>query len=151
LRETVDRLVGADAGAASVTVPRPLGWIILLFFASSPLKLEHYGLPAFPALAIILAHYWRDCIQKGLKRAIWFFIPLSALVLPSLLLAVRAIPLGSAVDTMFSTDVYSRMGEAQGGSYAIPLLDELIPLFQSGGAVLCLGAAAPFAMRQSRA
>ena len=52
---------------------------------------------------------------------------------------------------MFSTDVYSRMGEAQGGSYALLLLDELMPLFQSGGAVLCLGAVATlvFAIRQS--
>jgi hypothetical protein len=125
--------------------------IIVLFFALSPLKLEHYGLPALPALAILIAHYWRDCVQKGLKRSVWLFIPLSALILPSLLLTSRAIPLGSAVEAMFSTDVYSRMGQAQGGSYAIPLMDELIPLFQGGGVVLCLGVVATLlaAIRQS--
>jgi hypothetical protein len=52
---------------------------------------------------------------------------------------------------MFATDVYSRMGAAEGGSYAVPLLDELMPLFQCGGVVLCLGAIATLvlAMRQS--
>ena len=151
LREIVDRLREPTPERQALLFLVLWGGIILLFFALSPLKLEHYGLPAFPALAIILAHYWRDCVQKGLKRAVWFFLPLSALILPSLLLAVRAIPLSSAVETMFSTDVYSRIGKAQGGSYAIPLLDELIPLFQRGGAVLGLGAVASllFATRQS--
>ena len=41
---------------------------------------------------------------------------------------------------MLSTDVYSRMVQAQGESYALPLLDELMPLFQGIGVVLCLGA-----------
>jgi 4-amino-4-deoxy-L-arabinose transferase-like glycosyltransferase len=118
------------------------GGIILLFFALSPLKLEHYGLPAFPALAICIARYGRECMRTGLKRPAWFFIPLGGLILPSLLLAIRAIPLDSVVETMFSTDVYARMGEAQGDSYVVPLLDELTPWFQRGGVLLCLGAVA---------
>jgi hypothetical protein len=151
LRETVDRLWESTPERQAHLFLLLWGGIILLFFALSPLRLEHYGLPAFPALAILIAQYWRDCVQTGLKRSVCFFVPLSVLILPSLLLATRAIPLGSVVETMFSTDVYSRMGQAQGGSYAIPLLDELIPLFQSGGLVLCLGAVATlvFARRQS--
>jgi 4-amino-4-deoxy-L-arabinose transferase-like glycosyltransferase len=123
----------------------------VLFFVLSPLKLEHYGLPAFPALALLIGKYWGDCVQKGLRRPAWFFIPLGALLLPSLLLALRVIPLGDAVETMFSTDVYARMVQVQGGSYAFPLLDELMPLFQGGGAVLCLGAVTTllFALCQS--
>jgi 4-amino-4-deoxy-L-arabinose transferase-like glycosyltransferase len=140
LRDAVDRLREPSPERQACLFLILWGGIILLFFALSPLKLEHYGLPAFPALAICIAHYWRDCVRTGPKRSGWFFIPLSALILPSLLLATRAIPLGSAVETMFSTDVYSRMGEVQGDSYAIALLDELMPLFQSGGVVLCLGA-----------
>jgi len=51
---------------------------------------------------------------------------------------------------MFSTDIYSRMVQAQGESYALPPLDELIPLCQGGGVVLCLGAITTllFAMRR---
>lgn len=90
-------------------------------------------------------------MQKGLTRPAWFFIPLGALLLPSLLLALRVIPLGDAVETMFSTEVYARMVQVQGESYAFPLLNELMPLFQGGGAVLCLGAVTTllFALCQS--
>jgi hypothetical protein len=58
---------------------------------------------------------------------------------PSGLLASGVVPLGDVVEAMFSTDVYSRMVQAQGESYTVPLVDELIPLFQAGGVVLCLG------------
>ena len=50
----------------------------------------------------------------------------------SLLLALRAIPLDSAIETMFSTDVYLRMGRPR-VAHTIPLMEELIPLFQGGG------------------
>jgi Dolichyl-phosphate-mannose-protein mannosyltransferase len=142
LRENVDRLRGATLERQASLFLLLWGGIIVLFFALSPLKLEHYGLPAFPALAILIAQYWRGCVQAGRKRSPWLCIPVAGLIPPSLALAIQAIPLRSAVETMFSTDVYARMGEAQGGSYAIPLLDGLSPLFQSGGAVLCLGAVA---------
>jgi hypothetical protein len=116
------------------------GGLIILFFALSPLKLEHYGLPALPALSVLVGQAWVNHLQKDAKPSVWFLIPLSALILPSLLLATRAMPLDNVVEAMFSTDVYSRMVQAQGEAYAVPLLDELIPLFQAGGVVLCLGA-----------
>jgi 4-amino-4-deoxy-L-arabinose transferase-like glycosyltransferase len=151
LRETVGRWRESTPERQALLFLLLWGGIVVLFFALSPLKLEHYGLPAFPALALLIGKYWGDCVQKGLRRPAWFFIPLGALLLPSLLLALRVIPLGDAVETMFSTDVYARMVQVQGGSYAFPLLDELMPLFQGGGAVLCLGAVTTllFALCQS--
>jgi 4-amino-4-deoxy-L-arabinose transferase-like glycosyltransferase len=126
------------------------GGLIVVFFALSPLKLEHYGLPAFPALAILVGKYWGDCVQKRWTPSVRVLIPLSALILPALLLASQVIPLGHVVEAMFSTDVYARMVQAQGQSYALPLLNELIPLFRGGGVVLCLGAATTllFAVRR---
>jgi hypothetical protein len=141
LREAAGRLGQSTPEGRACLLMLLWGGLIILFFVLSPLKLEHYGLPAFPALAVLIGKYWRDCVQKGLKRPAWFFIPLGALMLPSLLLALRAIPLGDAVETMFSTDVYARMVQVQGEPYAFPLRDELMPWFQGGGAVLCLGAA----------
>ena len=44
------------------------------------------------------------------------------------------------VEAMFSTDVYSRMVQPQGDSYAMLLLGKLILLFQSGWLILLLGA-----------
>ena len=141
LRETVGRWRESTPERQALLFLLLWAGIVVLFFVLSPLKLEHYGLPAFPALAVLIGKYWGDCVQKGLKRSAWFFIPLGALMLPSLLLALRAIPLGDAVETMFSTDVYARMVQVQGEPYAFPLRDELMPWFQGGGAVLCLGAA----------
>lgn len=118
------------------------GGLIVCFFALSPLKLEHYGLPAFPALAVLVGKYWGDRLQAVQKPSVWWLIPLIALTPPSLLLATRAVPLDSFVEAMFSTDVYSRMVQAQGQSYAMPLVDELVPLFQGSGIVLFCGAVA---------
>jgi 4-amino-4-deoxy-L-arabinose transferase-like glycosyltransferase len=37
--------------------------IVVGFFTVSPFKLPHYGLPAFPALALLAARAWDDCIE----------------------------------------------------------------------------------------
>jgi hypothetical protein len=126
------------------------GGLIVLFFALSPLKLEHYGLPAFPALAILIAHYWENGVQKGRKPSAWCLLPLVGLIPPSVLLASQAIPLDHVVGPMFSTDVYARMLQAQGESYAIPLLDELMPLVRGSGVVLCLGTVTTLLMAMRR-
>jgi 4-amino-4-deoxy-L-arabinose transferase-like glycosyltransferase len=140
LRDAAGRLRASTPERKSVLFLLLWGGLIVLFFALSPLKLEHYGLPAFPALSVLVGKYWGDSVQQGAKPSGWFLIPLLALIMPALLLATRAIPLDNVVEAMFSTDVYFRMIQAQGESYAFPLFDTLTPLFQAGGAVLCLGA-----------
>jgi 4-amino-4-deoxy-L-arabinose transferase-like glycosyltransferase len=139
LREAVGRLRRSAAATPSVLFLLLWSGVIILFFAVSPLKLEHYGLPAFPALAVLVGKYWGGYAQKGAKPSLWLLIPLIILIPPALLLATRAIPLGNVVEAMFSTDVYSRMVQAQGESYTTLLVDKLIPLFQAGGVVLCIG------------
>src|SRR5205814_9950102 len=37
--------------------------VVLGFFAISPFKLPHYGLPAFPALALLVARVWDESIE----------------------------------------------------------------------------------------
>jgi 4-amino-4-deoxy-L-arabinose transferase-like glycosyltransferase len=140
LRDAAARLRASTPEGKSLLFLLLWGGLIVLFFALSPLKLEHYSLPAFPALAVLVGKYWGDAVQQGAKPSVWFLIPLLALILPALLLATQAIPLDHVVEAMFSTDVYSRMVQAQGESYTFSLVDDLIPLFQGGGVVLCLGA-----------
>ena len=36
---------------------------VVAFFTVSPFKLPHYGLPAFPALALLAARAWDECIE----------------------------------------------------------------------------------------
>jgi 4-amino-4-deoxy-L-arabinose transferase-like glycosyltransferase len=140
LREAAGKLRGSTPEGKALLFLLLWAGLIVLFFALSPLKLEHYGLPAFPALAVLVGKYWGDRLQTADRPSVWLLIPFIALTLPSLLLATRAVPLDNIIETMFSTDVYSRMVQAQGESYAVPLLDKLSPLFQRGGVVLFLGA-----------
>jgi 4-amino-4-deoxy-L-arabinose transferase-like glycosyltransferase len=37
--------------------------VVVGFFTVSPFKLPHYGLPAFPALALLAARAWDECIE----------------------------------------------------------------------------------------
>jgi 4-amino-4-deoxy-L-arabinose transferase-like glycosyltransferase len=37
--------------------------VVVGFFTLSPFKMPHYGLPAFPALALLAARVWDDCIE----------------------------------------------------------------------------------------
>src|SRR5207253_11204175 len=43
----------------------PLAWSVwvLAFFTTSASRLEYYALPAFPALTVIVAAYWRRAID----------------------------------------------------------------------------------------
>jgi 4-amino-4-deoxy-L-arabinose transferase-like glycosyltransferase len=150
LRDSARKLREATPEGKSLVFISLWGGLIIFFFALSPLKLEHYGLPAFPALAVLVGKYWGDRLQAVRKPSVWLLAPLVALTLPSFLLATRAVPLDDFAEAMFSTDVYSRMIQAQGQSYAMPLVDELVPLFQGSGIALFCGAVATlvFAVRR---
>jgi hypothetical protein len=140
LRQALPKLRGATLESQALLLLLLWSGLIVFFFALSPLKLEHYGLPAFPALAILLGKYWDDRLAARQRPSLWLILPLIALTVPATLLATGALPLGDVVETMFSTDVYSRMVQAEGQSYAMPLLADLVPLFRAGGIVLSLGA-----------
>jgi hypothetical protein len=123
----------------------------VFFFALSPLKLEHYGLPAFPALALLVGKFWGGFFRQESKPSLWFCIPLVTLGIPSLLLGTRAVSLDRAIELSFSTDVYSRMVQEQGESFSLPLLRQLIPLFQGSGIALFLGGLATLLLALRRA
>jgi 4-amino-4-deoxy-L-arabinose transferase-like glycosyltransferase len=53
----------ADAGARLWMLFALWAVLLLGFFTLSPFKLPHYGLPAFPALALLAARAWDDSIE----------------------------------------------------------------------------------------
>ncbi len=113
--------------------------IIVGFFSLSPLKLEHYGLPAFPPLALLVGRLWRGLIQDRTSPPLSLLIPLVVLSLPFALLGLGSLPLDNLIELSFSTDVYARMLSAQGQASSPPLLDQLIPLFRGSGLTLFVG------------
>ncbi|MGH7355056.1 MAG: ArnT family glycosyltransferase [Candidatus Rokuibacteriota bacterium] len=109
-------------------------WPILLigFFTLSPFKLPHYGLPAFPALALLVARAW-DATLDGAPEAprpltlmlplLVFFVALAGAF--ALTAAGRLpVPLGA----LTSVDVATRNLAAHGGAAAQAPLEAYVPI-----------------------
>jgi 4-amino-4-deoxy-L-arabinose transferase-like glycosyltransferase len=139
LRESAAGLHALTAQGKAILFILLWAGLIVCFFALSPLKLEHYGIPAFPALALLVGQFWAGLLQQESRPSLWLCLPLVALSIPALLLGTGVLSLDRAIELSFSTDVYSRMVHEQGESFSSPLLQQLIPLFQGSGLVLFLG------------
>jgi 4-amino-4-deoxy-L-arabinose transferase-like glycosyltransferase len=128
--------------------PAELPWValavwavgLLLFFTVSPFKLPHYGLPAYPALALLAARGWRDVAPRprGLIAA-----HLVLFTLAGAGCAWAATGDGRAfTEAVFGvSDVYSRKEAAVGQASPYPAWSSLQPLVAWAAAVLLAGAA----------
>ena len=134
--------------------PEDRAWVLLAIWAAgslavftlSPFKLPHYGLPAFPALALLVAKLW-DEVLEGVPGAP---SPRTLLVPPLLLFVVAAgaaflawrgyltLPAGA----LPSADVATRNVAARGPDLPFMSGAQLAPLFRSLTAVFGLGALA---------
>jgi 4-amino-4-deoxy-L-arabinose transferase-like glycosyltransferase len=106
---------------------------ILGVFALSPFKLPHYGLPAFPAMALLVAKVWDEAIERpaGAPRS-W------SLVLPALL-ATAALTVVSLLvwrgwlsvssGALAIADVSARNMAAQGQPVTTDFIGQFRPLF----------------------
>jgi 4-amino-4-deoxy-L-arabinose transferase-like glycosyltransferase len=96
--------------------------VVIGFFTVSPFKLPHYGLPAFPALALLVARVWDESIEAtaGSLRPRTLLVPVSVVFA---LAAVAACVAWSGVslvpaETLTSLDVTTRNSAARGGTVA---------------------------------
>jgi 4-amino-4-deoxy-L-arabinose transferase-like glycosyltransferase len=119
---------------------------ILGVFALSPFKLPHYGLPAFPAMALLVAKLWDDAIERpaGAPRSFSLLVP--ALVATAL---VGAVMLGAwlgwlrlSADAVAVADVAARNMAAQGQAATSDFLAQFRPLFGPIAGIFLLAAAA---------
>ena len=140
--------VGALVRARAWRDPAELAWValavwavgLLLFFTVSPFKLPHYGLPAYPALALLAARAWCDAAPRprGLIAA-----HLVLFTLAGAGCAWAAAGDGRAfTDAVFGvSDVYSRKEAAVGQASPYPAWSSLRPLVAWAAGVLLAGAA----------
>ena len=99
-------------------------WPLLLigFFTLSPFKLPHYGLPAFPALALLIARVWDETLDGAAEapRPLTLMLPVLvffvALTGAFLLAAAGHLPVPPAA--MTSVDVATRNLAARGRALA---------------------------------
>jgi len=123
------------------TTPEARLWMLLALwmvsilgvFALSPFKLPHYGLPAFPAMALLVAKVWDEAIERpaGAPRS-W------SLVLPALLAAAGLTVvsllmwrgwLSVSSGAMAIADVSARNMAAQGQPVTTDFIGQFRPLF----------------------
>jgi hypothetical protein len=123
------------------TTPEGRVWMLLALwtigilgvFALSPFKLPHYGLPAFPAMALLVAKLWDEAIERpaGAPRSF-------SLLAPALL--ATAVVAGAAVggwlgwlrvspEAVALADVSARNMAAQGHTVTTDFLAHFRPLF----------------------
>ncbi|MBI4588459.1 MAG: glycosyltransferase family 39 protein [Candidatus Rokubacteria bacterium] len=135
--ETVEARIWLLLGLWSVAV--------LTFFTLSPFKLPHYALPAFPAMALLVAKLWDDVLERvpEAPSARALLIP-PTLVLAGLaamcLVAWRGgvqLPSG----TLSLADVYARNLDARGQSAPFPSYAQLQPLLRSLTLIFAAGSA----------
>ena len=140
--------VGTLVRARAWRDPAELPWValavwavgVLALFTVSPFKLPHYGLPAYPALALLAARAWRDVAPRPRR--------LIAAHLALFLLAGAGCAWAAAGDGQAFTeavfgvsDVYSRKEAALGQASPYPAWSSLRPLVAWAAAVLLAGAA----------
>lgn len=115
-------------------------------FALSPFKLPHYGLPAFPAMALLVAKLWDEAIERpaGAPRSWSLLLPalvvVAALTVVSLLVWRGSLSVSSGAVAV--ADVSARNMAAQGQPVTTDFLAQFRPLFGHISAIFALVTAA---------
>lgn len=118
--------------------------VVLGFFTLSPFKLPHYGLPAFPAMALLVAKLWEDVLDRapGAPSPRTLLLPAAVLLLALAAVSFLAwqgrltLPGGAPL----TVDLAARNMAARGGQEMpfMPLV-QLRPVFGSLALIFGLG------------
>ena len=129
--------------------PAELPWValavwavsVLGLFTISPFKLPHYGLPAYPAVALLAARAWREAGPRP-RGLIALHLALFALVGGALAWASAGDGQAFTTAVFGVSDVYSRKEAVWGQLSPYPAWTGLRPLLVQASIVLLVGAAA---------
>ena len=117
---------------------------VIVLFSLSGSKLEHYGLPAFPALSLMVGGYWSMAMvasppSKGLKWSLASAaVVLGASGILLLMFGSRIGPAGVFAG-LGEPDVYYRILKDQGESFPFESVAPFTQFAQGMGVVLLLG------------
>jgi hypothetical protein len=117
-------------------------WLMGLWgvFTLSAFKLPHYGLPAYPAIALLAARWWTERAERSRRPALAHAV-LLALIAAGLGLAAAGDGRGF-VDSVFSaTDTYTRKESAAAQASPLPPWSALQPLVARTAVIMAIGAA----------
>jgi 4-amino-4-deoxy-L-arabinose transferase-like glycosyltransferase len=123
-------------------------WAVIFigFFAASPFKLPHYALPAFPALALLAARAWDDCIEAlpGAASPRALMVPVLGLfAIFAVVLALAALGrLPAPAGVLENVDVAARNLAARGQVAAAAPLEAYVPSLLKGAVIFGAATAA---------
>ena len=132
------------------TTPEARLWMLLALwtvgilgvFALSPFKLPHYGLPAFPAMALLAAKVWDETIERAAGAPRTWSLVLPALLATAALTVVSFLLwrgwLSLSAGAVAVADVSARNMAAQGQPVVTDFIGQFRPLFGRIGAVFAL-------------
>jgi 4-amino-4-deoxy-L-arabinose transferase-like glycosyltransferase len=117
--------------------------VVIGFFAVSPFKLPHYGLPAFPALALLVARLWDESIEAvpGSLRPRALMVPIAV----TFALATLALGLAGAdrlplpPGALGNLDVATRNSAARGQVSAGAPLAAYLPVIRTSFVIFAAG------------
>jgi hypothetical protein len=112
---------------------------VLGVFTLSPFKLPHYGLPAYPALALLAARAWREAAPRP-RGLIAAHLVLFLLLGAGLGWAGSSDGRGFTTAVFGITDVYSRKEAAWGQASPYPPWSDIQPLLIRASVLLLAGA-----------
>src|SRR6185369_14289250 len=119
---------------------------LLGIFALSPFKLPHYGLPAFPAMALLAARLWNEAIERptGAPRSFTLLAPalLASLLVGGTALLTWAGVLGISPSAVTVADVSARNMAAQGQPVVTDFVAQCRPLLRTIAVIFGLVASA---------
>ena len=119
---------------------------VLALFVLVPNRLPHSALPAFPALALLVARVWDERVEgaPGAPSARALLVPVLALftLVAGVFVAAAGGFLPLPADALSSLDIATRNLTARGQRAPGVPFEAWTPLFNSGAAVFVLGAAA---------
>ena len=128
--------------------PGELPWValalwavgVLALFTLSPFKLPHYGLPAYPAIALLAARGWHDATARP-RGLITVHLVLFALLGAVFAWAATSDGRDFTAAVFGISDVYSRKEAALGQASPYPPWSIMQPMLVQAAAVMLAGAA----------
>jgi 4-amino-4-deoxy-L-arabinose transferase-like glycosyltransferase len=138
-------MIGRLARRRAWRDPQETPWVALALWtlgvlgltAAVPFRLPHYGLPAYPAIALLAARGWREL---GVRRLAAVHAALFAILAVACVLAWSSDGTAFMGEVMGATDVATRKSGAAGAPAALPPWLALRPLV--GATALAFGAGA---------
>jgi 4-amino-4-deoxy-L-arabinose transferase-like glycosyltransferase len=127
---------------------------IMVFFSLSSSKLEHYSLPAIPALSLMVGGRWAEALSPsgpttGLKWSLGVGAVLCLLVGLSLVLLSHGLTPEAAFAALAELNVYYRILQEQGLEFPFSA-EPFIPLLRWLGLILVVGSPLAYLLFRSK-